>query len=95
MKYFVQGYYVTYKGTFDDEYFSSLKLNKREYKVLKYDLNGDLIKIYNSVGEAYRDNTLPIWKFSKINFNGEKVEIEGFLWSRNFLLGDIDRQHRQ
>lgn len=89
MKQFIQGYYITYKGTFDNEYFSSLKLNKREYKVLKYDLNGELIKNYNSVGEAYRDNTLPIWKFSKIPFSGEKIEIDGFLWSRNFLLGNI------
>ena len=89
MKYFIQGYYATYKGTFDDEYFSSLELNKREYKVLKYDLKGELIKNYNSVGEAYRDNTLPIWKFSKIPFTGEKIEIDGFLWSRNFLLGKI------
>ena len=59
------------------------------FKVLKYDLNGELIKNYNSVGEAYRDNTLPIWKFSKIPFSGEKIEIDGFLWSRNFLLGNI------
>ena len=67
------GFYWTYTSTFD------LKEDYRKKKVIQYDLEGELVKVFDSISDASKQTEINKSSIAKC-CRGERNMVGGFIW---------------
>lgn len=67
------GFYWTYTSTFD------LKEDYRKKKVIQYDLEGELVKVFDSISDASKQTEINKSSIAKC-CRGERNKAGGFIW---------------